>query len=144
MAEAALRVLIDKERPGKTEIYSSGTCAADGFPATRYAIEASKIWNCDMSEHRSQMLTPELIEEADLILSMAHGHYEEVLMQVPSAGDKTYLFKNFPESGGTGEKVEDPIGQSLDKYNETFLEIGEYLGKNIDEMLKRIDGKNDA
>ena len=40
-----------------------------------------------------------------------------------------------------GEPVDDPIGQSLDRYNETFLEIGEYLGKYIDEIVKEVDGK---
>ncbi len=144
MAEAALRVLLERERPGKTDVFSSGTGAADGFPATRYAIEASKMWDCDMSDHKSQILTPELIDDADLILTMAPSHYEEVISQSRSAEEKTYLFKNFPDPGGTGEKVDDPIGQTLDKYNETFLEIGEYLGKNLDEILKRIDREINA
>ena len=36
------------------------------------------------------------------------------------------------------------IGQSLERYNETFLEIGEFLGKYLDEIVKRIDEKDNA
>jgi hypothetical protein len=59
----------------------------------------------------------------------------------PSASERTFLLKNFPSTGSKGEPVEDPIGQSLERYNETFLEIGEYLGKHLDEIVKRIDEK---
>ena len=47
----------------------------------------------------------------------------------------------FFNDGADGEPVVDPIGQSLDRYNETFLEIGEYLGKYLGEITERIDEK---
>ena len=144
MAEVALRVLLDKERPGKFQVLSAGTGAATGFPATMYAIEAAKIWNCDLSHHKSQQLSAELIDNADLVLAMTPEHLNEVLRRVPSARSKAFLFKNFPDDRRTGEPVEDPIGQSLDRYNETFLEIGEYLGKFLPEIVKRIDEKAGA
>ncbi|UCC45680.1 MAG: low molecular weight protein arginine phosphatase [Candidatus Zixiibacteriota bacterium] len=144
MAEAALRVLLDKQRPGQFEVISSGIAAADGFPATMYATEASKVWDCDLSDHRSQQLSRDLIKRSDLILAMSPEHLNEVLRHDPKAADKTFLFKSFPDSSRDGEEVEDPIGQSLEKYNETFLEIGEYLGKNLDEIIRKIDERSDA
>jgi len=144
MAEGALRMLLLKERPGKFEVLSAGTAAATGFPATMYAIEAVKIWDVDISQHHSQPLTPMLIDRADLIFAMTSSHLQEVLRMRPEVKDKTYLFKNFPDPSPNGEGVEDPIGQALEKYNETFLEIGEYLGKYLPEIVKRIDEKADA
>lgn len=144
MAEGALRTLLEKERPGQFEVVSSGIAAASGYPATLYAIEAAKIWDCDISGHKSQPLSGELIDRADLILGMSQRHVKEVLRIRPGAREKTYLLKNFPDSTPTGEGVEDPIGQSLDRYNETFLEIGEYLGKHLPEIVKRIDEKANA
>jgi protein-tyrosine-phosphatase len=141
MAEGALRVLLDKERPGKTKVMSAGIAAAIGFPATLYAIEAAKTWNCDLSKHKSQQLTSSLIESADLIMAMSPQHLNEVLKMVPSARGKAFLFKNYPSDRKIGETVEDPIGQSLDRYNETFLEIGEYLGKFLPEIIKGVDEK---
>ena len=72
---------------------------------------------------------------------MAPEHHEKVLQMVPQAADKTYLLKNYPDPSGVGDKVEDPIGMDLDKYNEIFLEIGEYLGQYLPDILSRIDSK---
>jgi len=141
MAEGGLRILLEKERPGNFRVMSAGTAAATGFPATMYAIEAAKIWGCNLSRHKSQQLTRSLIEEADLIFAMAPEHAKEIVRAAPEARHRTYLFKNFPEPHLTGEGVEDPIGQALERYNETFLEIGEYLGKYLPEIVRRIDEK---
>jgi protein-tyrosine-phosphatase len=144
MAEGALRMLLSKERPGKFEVISAGTIGAAGYPATEYAVEAAKIWSVDISKHRSQPLAPALIDRADLILAMTPTHLQEILRIQRNADSKTYLFKSFPDRARKGESLADPIGQSLDVYNETFLEIGEYLGKHLPEIVKRIDEKTNA
>ncbi len=102
------------------------------------------MWDLDMSGHLNQPLTVDLIERADLIFAMAPEHRHKILQMVFEAADKTYLLKNFPDNSGMGDKVEDPIGQPLGAYNETFLEIGEYLGKYLPEILCRMDGKQHA
>jgi protein-tyrosine phosphatase len=144
MAEGALRALLEKRRPGKFKVMSAGASAATGFPATMYAVEAVKVWDVDISHHQSQPLTPELIEQADLIFGMTQEHVKAIVRLRRDARDKTFLFKNFPDPNPKGEGVDDPIGQSLDRYNETFLEIGEYLGKFLDEIVKRIDENTDG
>jgi protein-tyrosine-phosphatase len=144
MAEGALRVLLEKERPGRFEVFSAGTGAATGFPATAYAIEAAKLWDADLRAHKSQPLTEGNIDRADLILAMTPRHYDEVRRIKPNAEPKTFLFKNFPRPGRDGEGVEDPIGQPLETYNEVFLDIGEYLGKHLPEIVKRIDEATDG
>ena len=123
MAEGALRSLLDNERPGESEVISAGTMGASGYPATMYAVEAAKTRGADISSHQSQPLTLQLIANVDLIIGMTTNHVAEVLRLVGDARSKTYLFKNFPDSDWQGEGVDDPIGQSLERYNETFLEI---------------------
>ena len=145
MAEGALRMLLTKAQPTASfEVVSAGTAAATGFPATLYAIEAAKIWDIDISNHLSQPLTPVLIDKADLILTMTSAHHGEVLRISPKGRDKIFLLKNFPSPGVDGEGVEDPIGQSLEVYNQTFLEIGEYVGKHLPEIVQRINEKTNA
>lgn len=141
MAEAALRELLKKHRPGRVEVLSAGTGAATGFPATMYATEVVGMWNADLSHHQSQQLKRSLIERADLVFGMTSEHVKEILRLAPNARDKTYLFKNFPDHSARGEGVDDPIGQGLDKYNEIFLEIGEYLGKHLPLIVQMIDEK---
>jgi protein-tyrosine phosphatase len=144
MAEGALRGLLEKARPGKFKVVSAGAIGASGYPATLYAVEAAKIRDADISNHRSQPLTSRLIESVDLILGMTSSHVAEVLRLADDARDKTYLFKNFPDSSHNGEGVDDPIGQSLERYNETFLEISESLDWQLDDIVKLIDAKIDA
>ena len=144
MAEGALRVLLASKLPASSvEVLSSGTSAATGYPATMYAIEASKIWDADISEHESQPLTEALVEKTDLILTMTASHLKSVREHV-GVESKSYMLKNFPESDPVGEEVEDPIGQPLDRYNETFLEIGECLGEHLNEIVQRIEEKKNA
>ncbi len=144
MAEYAMQSLLDKERPGKARVQSCGTGAAEGYPATQYGQEAGKMWDLDMSGHASQLISPELIDWADLVFCMSYEHHREVLRLSSGAADKTYLLKKFPDNAPVGESVEDPIGQALQRYNETFLEIGEYLGRHLPEILRRVDEKQHA
>jgi len=144
MAEYAMRALLEKERPGRTRVLSAGMGAADGYPATQYAIEASKMWDLDLTPHGSQMLTPALVDDADLIFAMTPEHHRAVLRLSGNAEDKTFLLKSFPDNTPVGEGVDDPIGQPLEKYNRVFLEIGECLGKYLDAIVQRIDGRTSA
>jgi len=144
MAEGALRHLLEKERPGKSDVSSAGMAAAEGYPATKYAVEAVRMWDVDISGHQSRFLTEELVENSDLILCMAPEHHHAVLNLKSDAAEKTYLLKSFPDNSPVGEDVEDPIGQPLDTYNETFLEIGEYLGKYLTDIVARIDAGQNA
>ncbi len=72
---------------------------------------------------------------------MAPEHLAEVRRLAPTAKERSYLLKSFPSASPDGDGVEDPIGQPLDKYNEVFLEISEYLGKNLDEIVERINAR---
>ena len=144
MAEYALRMLLEKERPGQAEVISAGTLGLRNQPATIYAQEAARIWDLDLSPHRSQGLTPELISQADLVFAMTPDHYRETIEMDRRASDKTYLLSNFPDSAAEGEAVADPIGMDLDYYNEVFLVIGESLGQHLPEIIKRIDRKNNG
>ncbi len=102
------------------------------------------MWDLDVSPHGSQMLTPELVADADLIFAMTPEHHRAIVRMSDEAVDKTYLLKKFPDNARVGEGVDDPIRQPLEMYNQVFLEIGEYLGKHLTEIVQRIDGKTSA
>ncbi|MFH1699022.1 MAG: low molecular weight protein arginine phosphatase [Candidatus Zixiibacteriota bacterium] len=147
MAEGALRVLLEGRGIDYIDVLSAGTGAIPACPATLYAIEAAKTWHADISRHHSRPLSPELLEESDLIFAMTSGHYRTIISMSPEAVDRTYLLKKFPETGDEGDGVADPIGASLDMYNHTFLEIGEELGRiflDIIELAKKKKGSAGA
>jgi len=144
MAEGALRALLTGRGIENIEVSSAGTMAGPGFPATHYAQEAVKTWNADISMHHSRPLSREILEESDLILVMTSSHYREVVTVCPEASDRTFLLKKFPEPGEDSEDVADPIGGSLDQYNDTFLEIGEELGRILPDIIDRANKKTGA
>ena len=115
--------------------------ALEGQPASRFAIETVKLWDIDLTAHRSQRLTKELVDQSDLILALAATHYNTVLGIAPEAFDRTYLLKNFPESGDIGEGVIDPIGMPLTVYNEVFLDITTELELILPRALELADRK---
>ncbi len=141
MAEAALRKLIKDSGVDDIEVYSSGAGAFDGQPASRFAVEVVKLWDVDLSAHRSQALTKSLIDQSDLILALAATHYNTILGISPEAFDRTYLLKSFPEPGDDGEGVMDPIGMPLTVYNEVFLDITTELELLLPRALELADGK---
>ena len=143
MAEGGLRKLLENRGLKNIEVFSSGTAAASGFPATAYAIEASRIWDADISHHHSRPMTTDLIDRADLILAMTSQHCYEIIRTVPEARERTFLLKNFPAVGCEGEGVADPIGGSLDMYNQTFIEIGEELGRILPVIIEMASKKGD-
>jgi protein-tyrosine-phosphatase len=136
MAEGGMRKLLENGGIDDVVVFSSGTAAASGFPATAYALEAVHIWDADISAHKSQPLTPQLINEADLIIAMSPDHCYQIITMVPDAAGKTFLLKNYPEPGCDGEGIDDPIGGSLDIYNQTFIEIGEELGRILPHLAE--------
>lgn len=123
MAEAALRRMLEQDGVTDIVVRSAGTGAAVGFPASRFAVEAAKIRQADASAHTAVQLTRELITDSDLIIALSPNHYNIILQIAPEAFDRTYLLKGFPERGGEDEGVADPVGMTLDVYNEVFLEI---------------------
>jgi hypothetical protein len=72
---------------------------------------------------------------------MSPRHYRQIVTLSPEARERTFLLKKYPEPGDDGDTVVDPIGGSLDNYNQTFLEIGEELGRALPEIVKFIDDK---
>ncbi len=117
MAEAIARQYLAKkfqvtehelEKKGIT-VLSAGTFAMPGSRATPQGVEAVKAFGADLSAHRSQPLTVELIHQADLIYTMGRSHASAVASLVPSATDKTLTLD--PEGD-----IEDPIGGDLELY----------------------------
>lgn len=141
MAEAAFRRMLSDAGVENVVVSSSGVGAVVGFPASRFAHEAALIRQGDLTDHTAQQVTRDLIDEQDLILTMTAAHYNSVLSLAPSAFDKTYLLKGFPESGESGEGVSDPIGLSLNIYNEIYLDIVTELERIMPQVVRLASAK---
>jgi len=121
MAEYLLKHMLNKEGIQGIEVFSRGVSAWDGSPISTGSREVLKKVGIDGSAHQSGRLTKEDVKRADLILVMQDGHRAAVLGDYPEAAKKTFLLKEY--GGDGGGDIGDPIGASLDYYEETRKEI---------------------
>ena len=105
---------------------SAGIFADQQSPATPYSIEALKEWNLDLSRHRSQPTTLQLLKEADLIVTMTSGHQMNLVRHFPEVGNRVCLIKSFGSSKVPAD-ISDPFGGSLNIYKKTRDEIDQAI-----------------
>jgi len=108
-------------------INSAGTMAGAGGRATREAIEALRRRELDLSSHRSNRLSVELINSADHIFAMTAGHVHAITDLVPSAGPRISTL--IP-----GEDIDDPIGGTAQVYERCLAQIDSALKLRLDEV----------
>ena len=109
-------------------IESAGIFAEGGQPASENAVKAMAEMGIDITEHRTQPVTEELIKKSDIILTMTQG--QKKLLE-PLAKDKVYTLLEY--SGGEGD-ISDPYGGDLEEYKETAQEIYDALTDAAEKM----------
>lgn len=116
------------------EIVSAGIFAVGGSSPSEPIIMLMKEAGIDVSGHRTQRLTDNLVKMADIIFVMDNTHKQHILERVPDAKEKMYLLKEY---GLEGEKeglpepeIPDPIGRPL--------HFNRYVFNIIKESIERI------
>ena len=138
MAEALFRRLA-AERLGCTAeeierhgvvVASAGLAAWAGGPASGHAAETVALMGADLGGHESQPLTESLVRQADVILTMTASHRAAVLAQFPDAGGRVEMLA--PDR----RDVLDPIGGSLETYENCAQQIREHLLGRLDTLIR--------
>jgi RpiB/LacA/LacB family sugar-phosphate isomerase len=134
MAEYILR-----ERLGPSSgwvVASAGLGAMRGSPASAEAVAALDEWGIDLTPHRSQPLTQELVDGADIVVVMTDAHRAEVLRRFSQAADKVDLLTSFG-TAGEADDVPDPIGLSVDAYRKIRDDIESAITDFILHMVEK-------
>jgi protein-tyrosine-phosphatase len=109
-------MLADMLKGTPSSVGSAGTDAPVGSPAALNAVVVMREAGLDLSRHRAQQLSAAMVDLADLVLVMEEYHRQRVVELVPHATERTRLLLSFV---GRDEKVEDPIGFSVECYRQT-------------------------
>src|SRR3982751_2233368 len=78
LAEAIARKITIERGLHELEVAGAGTGAWDGAPAFDGALLVGMERNMDLSLHRAQPLSRELVREFDLVLAMGPHHLERI------------------------------------------------------------------
>jgi len=111
---AALFSIASKDQ--SLDIRSAGTAAWLNTPATSNAVAAAAALGADCVSHASQLATPELLAEADLVVCLAASHAIQAAQFVPAAKLRVL-----------GGGVDDPFGGNLEVYQSCAAQINAAL-----------------
>lgn len=131
MAEALFREIISAEA-SNWKVGSAGTWASRGHYAAENTLEVLAERDLDASEHRSQPVKRELLEQFQLTLVMESGHKEALQIEFPDLSAKIYLISEM-----VGEKLDvyDPIGGPRSDFEDMAREVESYLQDGL-EMIR--------
>jgi protein-tyrosine-phosphatase len=130
LAEALARHEVTAREWHHVRVASAGMAANPGDPASRHAVAVGRRHGLDLEAHRSRPLTPDLLEWADLVLTMSPSHLYAVAEM--GAEEKVALLGEFAEEGGA--PVPDPFGGDEAAYEDTLLELRRLVRAAFDRL----------
>lgn len=132
LAEAIARKVIIERGLTDVEVASAGTSAWDGAAASDGALLVGMERGLDLSQHRAQTLTRDLVRDSDVILAMGPHHLERV--EALGGTGRAWLITDYASRGATVKPVNDPIGGELDLYRVTADELEAEVRRVLDRV----------
>ncbi|XZE53763.1 Sua5/YciO/YrdC/YwlC family protein [Planctomycetaceae bacterium SH139] len=123
MAEVMLRQRLKGATEGEDAVgvVSAGIAAFQGDQASSQAVEVMGKRGLDLTGHASQPMTEQLLQLADVVLTMTRGHREAILMRYPEAADRVHTLRI------DGGDIADPVGAPLEVYQQCADQIDSQL-----------------
>jgi protein-tyrosine phosphatase len=107
-------------------VVSAGIAAGSGMPASPEAVAVLRRRGLDLSKHRSRALSLELLNEADLVLTMTNAHRQAILESAAHLAGKVLTLD--PQGD-----VADPIGGPESAYERAAAQIESALRIRLKE-----------
>ncbi len=145
MAAALLQhALKAEDEPLKSlKVVSAGVSAYSGEPASVNSVRALKSVGLDISDHRSQGLSPSLADRSFAIFGMTQSHLMMIDLQHEEHTPHVYLLRQFMPDG-SGFEIPDPFGQDLAAYESTRDSMVEAIPSVVDWLKKNYPGTKDS
>ena len=119
MAEALFRRMLETSKSPRAREVTVSSAGVLGFtagtPAASLAVEVMRGRGLSLSGFTSRNLTPDLIRDADLILTATRDQRDEIVAWVPSAARKTFTLCE--------DDVLDPLSRPVEFYESVAQQI---------------------
>jgi protein-tyrosine-phosphatase len=134
MAEALVRkALIARGKDPEIQVFSAGTAALPNAGASEEAVAVMQEMGADLRQHKAVLLTPQVIEEGDLVLTMTNAHKEHVEQLLPDSENKVFSLAEF---AGRGADIVDPFGRSVEVYRQCAADLRYLIDLVLDKLLE--------
>jgi len=127
LAEVMCRQLIAERGISGVEVRSAGIAAYAGDLPSPLAVAVATEMGIDLSQHRSQRVTPEVLQDCEFLVTMTRAHQVMLEMALPAEYPRPELL-----CGDEGD-LDDPIGMELDVYHECARTIRRHLERLLTE-----------
>ncbi|MCA9135610.1 MAG: threonylcarbamoyl-AMP synthase [Planctomycetales bacterium] len=145
MAETLMRELLRKRigREDAVRVLSAGVAASTGGSASPQSIEVMGERKLDLTGHASQPLGEEIMNVADLVLTMTRSHRAAILAAWPEMHDRVFTLRH------DGGDISDPIGMPVDAYRQCAdqmeLELEQWFERLEDDFFPEVsDGDKES
>lgn len=116
MAEKLLQHALNAEGAPLSHlvVVSAGIAAGYGEPASRNSVAALNKVSLDLSRHKSQPVTSDLLDRSFAVFGMTDSHTQVLQHYFPNLPERVHLFRDFIEDAGS--QIPDPFGGNYDEY----------------------------
>jgi protein-tyrosine-phosphatase len=132
LAEAIARKVVIERGLTDVEVASAGTSAWEGAGPSDGSILVGLERRLDLSQHRAQQLTRELVDSSDIILAMGPSHLERI--EALGGAGKAQVLRQFTSPGGAPDGISDPFGADLETYRATANELEIEIRRALDRI----------
>lgn len=137
MAEGLLNKIISNNNTNeKFDVLSAGISVFSPTPASENAVLALKDMGIDISNHTSRQLTDDMINDADIILTMTKSHKQIIENVCDDIECEIHTLMGY--AYGNETDVADPYGMNLDIYKKSAKEIYDALENAYPKLLKMV------
>lgn len=147
MAEALLRKMLIEdlgEKAATVQVVSAGTGAITGEIASPNAIEVMKYEGINLQNHRAKRISPEMVNAANLVLTMTLDQKKAVLNMMSSANNKVFTLAEFAEGVKEIEALmnqAEKLRQHLEEKRRRYLENRSPELEDLRRRMRELDGE---
>lgn len=135
MAEIIAREYLHKtDKRDNVDIISAGTSCVSGEPASAHARAVLAEFGYKELDHKARELNEELINKADIILTMTGRHKQHILKNYPEASGKVFLLKEFIYGREAMDELKRQASYLYDKLESTKREVFKKLQTEIEKL----------
>ncbi len=140
LAEPLFEDEVDRSSKPGVKFDTAGTFALQDSEPTDFAVKVMKKHGYNIERHRAKQVDEELIEWADLILTMESMHIDHIEAMFPSAEGKMYTLMEYAYPGEELESrdIPDPYDEDMDEYEECVAILKDITKK----IVRRLEGEN--
>jgi protein-tyrosine-phosphatase len=135
---AASAIFIEKLRRSEADwqqwrVESAGTWARENLPTTPEMTEVMAKRGLDVKNHRSRIVSAEILAAFALILAMESGQKEALQIEFPFATRRVYLLT---EMAGAKVEIDDPFDTSAMGLQILCNQIDDWLERGFQRILE--------